>query len=1045
MNSLITSAIGRTRTIMMMLVLILISGLYAFITVPKEAAPDVNIPIIYVAMTHKGISPEDAERMLIRPMEQELRTIEGIKEMRATAYEGGANIILEFDAGFDADKAMDDVRAQVDIAKSELPEDTEEPSVNEVNVSLFPILSVNLSGPVPERTLLAITRDLKEKIEGIPSVLEVNVGGEREEQVDIVIDPTKIESYGLVATDIIGFLTRSNKLVAAGTVDTGKGRFAIKVPGLIETIPEIMNLPIKADGDGVIRLSDVASVRKTFKDPTSFARVNGHPALVLEISKRTGENIIETVDKVRALVAKERAFWPENLEVSFSQDQSDRIRTMLSDLQNNVIAAVVLVMVVVVAALGGRSGLLVGIAIPGSFLMGILALAAIGFSMNMVVLFALILATGMLVDGAIIVVEYADRKMSEGVPRTRAYTQAAQYMAWPVIASTATTLAAFLPLAFWSGIVGEFMKFLPITLLMTLSASLLMALVFVPTLGSLIGKPGAHGDKALKALSVSENGDVTALEGWTGTYARLLDRALKYPGLVVGGAFVLLVLSQITYGIFGKGVEFFPNVEPEQAQVIIHARGNMSVVERDKLVHQVEDRVLRYADDFETVYARAGQISGRELSEDVIGTVTLEFKDWEDRRPAAEVFTDIRRDVKDLYGIEVEIRQEKKGPPVGRPLVIQLSSREPSSLAPAIAHVRQGMSELGGYVDIEDNRQIPGIDWTIKVDRAQAAKFGVDVSAIGDMVQLVTKGLKITDYRPNDADDEVDIVVRYPINDRTVLQLDDLRVTTDRGSIPITNFVTITPQQRTGTLNRSDGARVMSVKSDVETGLLVDDQVQRLQTWLNDNPLPKGVSYIFKGEDEEQRKSKAFLGRAFIVALFIMALILVTQFNSFYLAGLILSAVVMSTLGVMIGLLITGQPFGIIMCGIGVVALAGIVVNNNIVLIDTYQRLRETFPTAREAILRTGAQRLRPVMLTTVTTILGLMPMALMVNIDFVNRDVSYGGPSMQWWVQLSTSIVFGLGFATILTLVVTPCALLLRERMQHLGKTIKSKIKRPE
>ncbi len=663
MNGLIFAALGRTRTVLLSLFLTLAAGLWAYVTIPKESSPDVNIPIMYVLMTHQGISPEDAERMLIRPMERELRTIEGVKEMRATAYEGGANVILEFDAGFDADKALSDVRAKVDIAKAELPTETDEPSIHEVNVSLFPVLVVTLSGAVPERTLLKIARDLKDEIEAIPSILEVNIGGDREEQVEIVIDPARVESYNLVAQDITGFMARSNKLVAAGTIDTGRGRFAVKVPGVIETVQEIMTLPIKASGDGVIRLSDIASIRKGFQDPTSIARVNGQPALALEISKRTGENIIETIDQIRAVVEAERSRWPEAVTAGYSQDQSDDIRDMLSDLQNNVIAAIILVMVVVIAALGARSGLLVGIAIPGSFLMGILALAAMGQSMNLVVLFSLILATGMLVDGAIIVVEYADRKMSEGEGRRSAYTQAAQRMAWPVISSTATTLAAFLPMVFWTGVVGEFMKYLPITLLMTLSASLLMALVFVPTLDALVGRPGSADPEMLKALSVSEEGDLAQLSGWTGRYARLLSAALARPGTVVAGAGVVLVLSWGLYGVFGRGGEFFPDIEPKQAVVYVHARGNMAVAERDLIVHEVERRVLEYGDAFDTVYARAGEIADREAAEDVIGAISLEFKDWQLRRPAAEVFADIRARVADMAGIEVEIRKQEEGPP----------------------------------------------------------------------------------------------------------------------------------------------------------------------------------------------------------------------------------------------------------------------------------------------------------------------------------------------------------------------------------------------
>ncbi len=1043
MNALIEACLGRTRTVLLTLALTLIAGLYAYATIPKESSPDVNIPIMYVLLTHQGISPEDAERMLIRPMERELRSIEGIKEMRATAYEGGANVILEFDAGFDADRALADVRAKVDIAKSDLPAETEEPSIHEVNVSLFPVLLVTLSGDAPERTLVRLARDLKDEIEAIPAVLEVNIGGDREEQVEIVVDPAKVESYNLVAQDITGFLSRSNTLVAAGAIDTGRGRFAVKVPGVIETVQEIMTLPVKASGDGVVRLSDIASVRKAFKDPTSVARVNGRPSVTLEVSKRTGENIIDTIDRVRAAVEAEQAFWPANVRASFSQDQSNTIRAMLSDLQNNVIAAIVLVMVVVVAALGVRSGLLVGVAIPGSFLAGILVLFAMGMSMNLVVLFSLILATGMLVDGAIIVVEYADRKMAEGVDRKDAYRLAALRMAWPVIASTATTVAAFLPMVFWTGIVGEFMKYLPITLSVTLCASLLMALVFVPTLGAVFGRPGEADPETLKALSISETGDLTALGGWTGRYTRLLSRALDHAGWVLAGGFALLVASWAAYGAFGRGVEFFPDIEPEQAVVYVHARGNMAVAERDRIVREVERRVARYGDAFDTVYARAGQVADREAAEDVIGAISLEFKDWQLRRKASAVFADIRAATADLPGIAVEIRKKEEGPPVGKPVRLQLASRDPALLPPAAAAVRRGMAELGGFIDMEDDRPPPGIQWEVTVDRGQAAKFGVDVTAVGDMVQLVTKGLKLTDYRPDDADDEVDIVVRYPPGNRTVEQLGRLRIETAEGSVPIAGFVEVAPRPRTGELNRVDAKRVMTVRADVEPGLLVDDQVTRLRAWLADNPLPPGVETTYKGQDEEQAKSRAFLGRAFLIALFLIAMILVTQFNSFYSAALVLLAVVMSTLGVMIGLLVTHQPFGVIMSGIGVVSLAGIVVNNNIVLIDTFDRLAKEIPDAREAILRTGAQRLRPVMLTTGTTILGLLPMMFMVNIDFVARDVSVGAPSMQWWTQLSTGIVFGLGFATLLTLVVTPCALMLKGRLATRFRSLSARLRR--
>jgi multidrug efflux pump len=1030
MNAVIDFALGRSRTVLATLLLVLIAGTVAFLEIPKESSPDIPIPIIYVTMSHRGISPEDAERLLIRPMEQELKGIEGVKEMRSTAFEGGANVLLEFEAGFDSEQAKRDVQEQVDIAKANLPDETDEPAVNEVNISLFPIVVITLAGDIPERALLRVADDLADEIEKIAAVLEVDIGGDREQQAEIIVDPVRLQSYGLANADVASVIARFNRLVAAGTMDTGQGRFAIKVPGLYEDVTDILDQPVKYTEDAVVRLRDFASVRATYKDPEGFARVNGQRAVTLEVKKRVGENIIDTVEAVRAVVAHERQFWPEGLEVTFIQDQSDDIKTMLFDLQNNVIAAILLVMVVVVAALGLRSGLLVGIAIPGSFLMAILLLGAMGLTVNMVVLFALILAVGMLVDGAIVVTEYADRKMSEGLHRREAYGLAAKRMAWPVIASTATTLAAFLPLLFWTGVVGEFMKFLPITLVATLSASLLMALIFVPTLGSHIGKAGAANPATMRALAASEHGDVTALPGVTGLYARSLGVALRRPGLVVSLAVLGLVSSWVAYAMFGRGVEFFPEVEPQQAQILVHARGNLSIHEKDDLVREVEERVLALP-DFKAVYARTFNRAPQDAAEDVIGVIGLTYKDWEVRRPSAEVLDLIRARTSDLAGLRVEPNVPDEGPPVGKPIQIQMTARDPSVLPGAVETVLAGLEEIGGFIDIEDSRPVPGIQWDLDVNMGQAAKMGGDVASVGNLVQLVTSGLKVSSYRPDTAKDEVDIVVRYPEQYRSMAQLDSLRLNTPQGLVPLSAFVTRTASPKISQIERVDGRRVMTVKADVERGLLPDDKMQEVRAWMAENRdrLPPGLDIEFKGEDEEQKESQAFLSKAFMVALFLMALILVTQFNSFYSAFLILSAVVMSTVGVMLGLLVTGQAFGVIMTGVGVIALAGIVVNNNIVLLDTHDRLKKEFPDAREAILHTGVQRLRPVMLTSFTTMLGLLPMMFMVNIDFINRAVSVGAPSMQWWTQLATAVVVGLLFATVLTLVVTPSALMLQAR----------------
>lgn len=1034
--SLIDGAFSHARTVLSIFALLLIAGAVAYVNIPKEASPDVNIPLIYVNLHHEGISPEDAERLLIRPVETEVQSIEGVKEMRSIGYEGGANVLLEFEAGFDANKALQDVREKVDLARPELPEETDEPTVHEVNFSLFPVLVVTLGGDVPERTLLSIARDLRDRIEGLPSVLDVEIGGEREELVEIVIDPVKLESYGLDAQDIIDFANRSNRLVAAGALDTGVGRFAIKVQGLFENVTDILTLPLKVEGDSVVLVRDVATVRPHFKDRETFARVNGKPALALEVVKRSGENVIDTIEAVRTLIENRAGTFPQGLVIRYTQDQSVFIDRMLTDLQNNVLSAILLVMIVVVGALGLRTGLLVGIAIPGSFLTGILVLAISGITVNVVVLFSLILAVGMLVDGAIVVTEYADRKMTEGESKASAYALAAKRMAWPIIASTATTLAAFVPLLFWPGVVGEFMSFLPITLIATLTASLAMALVFVPTIGAMVGRPGAADPATMRALAGAESGNFADIRGPAALYVRGLDRALDHPWKILIASLVVLIGAWGLYATFGKGVEFFPQGEPDQAALQIHARGNLSVTEKDALVAQVEQHVLQLQEErgeFQSIYTLSGNTPVRdEDAEDIIGTVNLEFVDWRERRPAAEIIADILERTSSLAGIQVESREQEMGPPVGKPIHIEIAGHDASDLEQATGTIRRHLDGVEGLRDLEDSRPVPGIEWELAVDRAQAAKFGVDVTLVGQMVRLVTNGLQLSTYRPDRSDDEIDIVARFPTEMRTLDQLDELRIRTPAGQVPISNFVERRPEQKTGVIRRVDGSRIMFVRSDVADGVLADDKVREIQSWLQTAELPESVSVRFKGEDEEQRQSFAFLTKAFGVALFIMAIILVTQFNSFYSAFLILSAVVMSTVGVMLGLLVISQPFGIVMSGIGVIALAGIVVNNNIVLIDTFDRLRETVGDSKDAVLRTGAQRFRPVMLTTITTILGLMPMTLRTNIDFITREVTVGAPSTDMWVQLSTAIVFGLGFATLLTLVVTPCALMVRINLRN-------------
>ncbi len=1032
MKAIIEAAFSRGRTVALAFFMILAMGGSAYLGMPKESEPDVAIPIMYVSLTHEGISPSDAERLLVRPMEKELQSIEGIKEMRSVAAEGYATVTLEFDAGFDAEQALQDVREKVDIAKAELPPDTDEPRVAEVNVALFPVLTVVLSGAVPERTLVGIARDVKDKIEALPGVLDVDIGGNREEVMEVIADPSVLETYAISFTDLFGLIQRNNRLVAAGALDTDAGRMVLKVPGVIEEIDDVLNLPVKVAGNTVVTVKDVASVRRTFKSPDSFARVGGQPAVVLEISKRSGANIIETIAAARAIVENERAAWPQGIAVSYLQDKSERISVMLGDLQNNVLTAIVLVMIVIVAALGMRASILVGLAIPGSFLAGILVLDGMGMTLNIVVLFSLILVVGMLVDGAIVTIELANRKMAEGIEPKAAYAQAAVRMSWPIIASTATTLAVFVPLIFWPGVVGEFMKYLPITVLVTLTASLAMALVFIPVLGGLFGGHQGTEPAQLEAVQAAESGDLSHIGGPAGVYLRGLGRLLRHPAKTFGVALLCLFGAYAAYIGFGRGVEFFPSVEPDFAQVQVQARGDLSVQERDALVRKVEQRLLGLP-ELKTVYARtlgsAGQAKSN-VPEDVIGIIQLEFIPWRERRPAAEIIPELRVRIADIPGLRIQIREQESGPSAGKPVQIEISARDPAQLAPGVARVRDLLSEIGGFVDVEDSRPLPSIEWRVSVDREKAARYGADIALLGDTIKLVTTGIKLAEYRPDDADEELDIRLRFPFDERNLERLNQLRVPTARGQIPISNFIGFEPAQKTGILNRTGGRRVMTVQADVSEGLLVDEQVRKIKAALPQAGLDPAVAVTFKGQDEDQREAMTFLVNAFITAIFLMLVILVTQFNSFYQAGLVLSAIVFSTAGVLLGLLVTNQPFGIVMGGIGVIALAGIVVNNNIILIDTFNDLKARGLAPMEAILRTAAQRMRPVLLTSITTVLGLLPMVFAVNIDLIGQDIAVGAPSSQWWTQLSSAIAGGLTFATVLTLVLTPCLLMLGENV---------------
>ncbi|WP_187429589.1 Multidrug resistance protein MdtC [Roseobacter fucihabitans] len=1205
MTGIVDWAASRARMVIAFILLSIVVGGYAYTTLPKEGEPDIEIPALFVSVPFPGISAADSETLLVKPMETELVDLDGLKDLSATAAENYAGVALEFEFGWDKTKVLADVRDAMGKAQANFPEGAEQYTINEINFSEFPIIIVNLTGPVPERTMIRVAKDLQDDLEAVDAILEAGIAGSRDEMLEVLIDPLRLEAYNVTAADLINTVRNNNQLIAAGEVDTAQGSFAVKIPSSFDDARDVYNLPVKTNGDRVVTLGDLAEINPTFEDRTGTARFNGQNSVALQVVKRKGFNLIDTAEIVKQLVAAKAETWPEGLqaavELGTSNDQSRIVNGMVQQLLGSVFTAIALVMIVVLAALGIRAALLVGFAIPTSFLLCFAFLAVMGISISNIVMFGLILAVGMLVDGAIVVVEYADKRQQEGEGPMRAYVEAAKRMFWPIISSTATTLCAFLPMLFWPGVPGEFMGMLPVTLIFVLSASLVVALIYLPVMGGVTGRlerwmadymtiiaglrwylhlalfPIAAVMMAVAGLMGPVFGGISAqfagmdslnllgsviptlfvvfllilvataclfialgglMLGLVSGFAVLTRLGRKgqwlasrlfraepdsiragyqrsafgrvieviagnpvMPLVVAGTVFIFVGTVLMFFTNNNNGVEFFVESEPEQGIVYVLARGNLSLEEKDTLVRQAEDIVLGHPGVI-NAFSFAGEgglntdTGGGTAPKDMIGQVQFETIPWEDRadRPDLDgdiVIAELTEQLEALPGIKIEILAQARGPASGKPVHLRLKSDSFPDLIEAAKVARAEFDSTPGLTLIEDTRPLPGIDWQIDVDVEKAGRYGANVATVGAMVQLVTRGLWLDTMRVDTSDEEIDIRVRLPAKDRVLSTLDTMKVRTEDGLIPLSNFITRTPVPKLAEINRIDQKRYFDVKADVAPGLMkivetrrengvdvdetlailrpagadadvtgadgatfkitdrinqptrdvqeglsagtlrlvpinANERITVLSQWLDTNPLPVGVEYEWTGDQEEQAESQAFLQTAFTAALGLMFIILLAQFNSFYNAILVLLAVVLSTTGVLIGMLVMGQTFSIIMTGTGIVALAGIVVNNNIILIDTYQEYSQYMPRI-EAIIRTAQARIRPVLLTTITTMAGLAPMMFGLSLNFADGGYTVNSPTALWWKQLATAVVFGLGIATVLTLMVTPSMLAIR------------------
>ena len=1038
MKNYIDTAVSRSRATLSIFVAIMLTGFGSYLSIPVELNPDVEVPLIITTIIHEGISPEDAERLLAKPTEVELKSLDGIKEITSFSSENAATIITEFDISFESKTALSDVREAVNRAKARFPANTEEPIMQEVSAAGLPVVRIAIGGEgVPERVLLRVAEQLQRKIEILPSILEAVMVGNREELLVAEIDPGKIETYGIPNSSIVNTVMSNNRLIPAGQIDTGQGSFSVKVPGLIENAEDLFNLPLSSTDLGVLTVADIAEVRRTFKDATRYSYSNGTASISLNVNKRKGANLVESMEQVDEVVDRIRPTLPPSVSLSYINNLAPLVLEQNLGLQGNMATAMVLVLLVVIASVGVRSGLIVTLAIPFSFFFAFIVISLLGFTYNFMVIFGLLLGLGMLIDGAIVMVEYADRKMAEGLNSKEAYKAAVDRMFWPIMASTATTLAAFLPIMFWPGVSGQFMSYLPITVFAVLIGSLFYALLFAPTIGALIGQGSAAAQTF--AQKGRDDGRVIAT-GVTRLYEKSLLIAVRKPITVFLLSIATLVTIVLSYGQFGKGVEFFTSVEPSETQIQVFARGNYSPAELRDVMLSVQDRI------YEVGYIKgivmqsgAGQSlgGGQQTASDLIGYIYVEMVDRRDRDlDGFEVENLYREAVANLPGARAEVVSIEQGPPVGKEIQIELSGDELEPLFAEAARISGFMeNEITGLIDIDDTAPVPGIQWEIEVDRARAAMMGASMAEIGTAIQLMTNGIFMGDYRPDDSEEEVDIRIRYPAEYRGIEQMDTIRISTINGPIPISSFVTRVAKPAVSSIQRVDGKRVVYVRANPAPGVVASNKLVEISAWLEENPTQTGVTAVFRGANEEQANAAAFLGTAFSLALVLMAILLVTQFNSYYQALIILSSVLLSTAGVLLGLLTTGQTFSVILTGIGIVALAGIIVNNNIVLIDTFNYLKAKHAdwTLQEIIVQTGVQRLRPVFLTTFTTGFGLLPLAMHVSVDLINAEIEVGGPITSQWVSLASAIVFGLSFATILTLIVTPAMLALPDALRKI------------
>ncbi len=1018
-------SIDRAITVFVFMVIVIAMGIHAYQVLPREAAPDVKIPYVIVTAPYFGTSPADMENLVTRKIEAQLKGLADLKEMTSTSAEGMSTVVLEFDTGVEMSDALQKVRDGVEMAKPDLPQDVREDlSIREISSSDWPILQVVLSADYDPVRLKKVAEDLQEEIERVPGVLAVNLSGGVEQEVRIDVDPQLLRHYGVSFDDVADAVRLENITLPGGDLALGTYDYQVRVPGEFESVEMIPGILVNPGAPTPVYIRDVARVSLGIKDRETISRLNGVEAVTLSVTKRSGQNIVKIADNVRGVLEEFEPRFPAGTRHTITGDVSEYIRDMVAELENNILSGLILVVAVVFVFLGLMNSFFIGAAIPFSMLITFLILRALNVTLNMVVLFSLILAVGMLVDNAIVIVENIYRFRKEGHGAVAAAKAATHQVSGAVISSTLTTVMAFLPLVFWPGIMGEFMKYLPITVIAALSASLFVALVFNPVLCARFmrvsqtpGRMQRFGERVI-ALGLRP-------------YEPTLRWALKHKVLTLGGMFAALVVILVIFAIFNHGVELFPDTDPTYAYLNVEGGSGTRLEVTDSYTRQLEPAVAGLGDlkNYVTEVGSGGERGGGGGSASHLGVISIEFFKQEERRGnTRRELAKLRERVTGFTGAQVVIDKQEMGPPTGKPVTVEISGDDFETLGALAEQVKERIRDIPGLVDLDDDYDRGRPEIRIEPDLEKAGRLGLRTMDLAGTIRTAIHGDDVSKYRVGE--DEYDIVVRLaePAR-RSVEDLKDLTVFYEGQHIPLTAFAEVRHAAGLGAIQRKDSKRMVTVTADAATGYNGNALLAQAQRRLAGLPLPPGYHIAYAGESEDQEEAQAFLSEAFVVVLALIALVLVTQFGSITIPLIIMSSVILSTIGVFAGLLVHGKAFGIIMTGVGVISLAGVVVNNAIVLLDFVLKLRKDKGLDMyEALMQAGRTRFRPVALTAITTVLGLVPLTFGLSVDFghlfqgdFRHAFIVGGGSSQWWGGMGVAVIWGLGVATFLTLVVVP------------------------